>query len=224
MIRESKVQSEVESYQQLKKLCLIPTCLTLGIIRYRSRVSGGIQERGPAGRPRPRSAILLPYIINVFKSTLSICPAIHFAVVCIIKVFTFPLSVQSIYYPIEHIIQAFIILTILGKAFTFSLRVLSKYNTFTHFVLPLYPFSHWMCYQSIHIPSECINKVFIFLLSILSKHSHSHWVYYQSIHFLTEYIMKVFEHLRWGNGWQSRLVNFHERVRFSLVVSSKQKP
>ena len=38
MARETWVQSQVELYQRLKKWYLIPTCLTLWIIRYGSRV------------------------------------------------------------------------------------------------------------------------------------------------------------------------------------------
>ena len=37
MARETGVQSQVESYQRLKKWYLIPPCLTLSIIRYVSR-------------------------------------------------------------------------------------------------------------------------------------------------------------------------------------------
>ena len=38
MVRETGVQSQVESYQRPKKCNLIPPCLTLSIIRYASRV------------------------------------------------------------------------------------------------------------------------------------------------------------------------------------------
>ena len=38
--RETGVQSQGESYQRLKKFYLIPTCLTLSIIKYGSRVKG----------------------------------------------------------------------------------------------------------------------------------------------------------------------------------------
>ena len=38
MARETRVQSQVESYQRLKKWYLMAPCLTLNIIRYRSRV------------------------------------------------------------------------------------------------------------------------------------------------------------------------------------------
>ena len=38
MVQETWVQFQVESYQRLKKWYLIPPCLTLSIIRYRSRI------------------------------------------------------------------------------------------------------------------------------------------------------------------------------------------
>ena len=38
MARETWVQSQVESYQRLKKWYLMPPCLTLSVIRYGSRV------------------------------------------------------------------------------------------------------------------------------------------------------------------------------------------
>ena len=44
MVRETGVQSQVESYQRLKKQYLMPVCLTLNnIIRYGSRVSWTVQ-------------------------------------------------------------------------------------------------------------------------------------------------------------------------------------
>ena len=48
MFRESRVQSHVESYQKLKKWYLIPPCLTLGIIRYVSRVKWSNLGKGVA--------------------------------------------------------------------------------------------------------------------------------------------------------------------------------
>ena len=45
MIWETWVQSQVESYQKLKKLYLMPPYLTLSIIRFRSRASGAIQGK-----------------------------------------------------------------------------------------------------------------------------------------------------------------------------------
>ena len=48
MARETWVQSQVESYQRLKKLYLILPCLTLSIIRYRSRVKWNNPGKGVA--------------------------------------------------------------------------------------------------------------------------------------------------------------------------------
>ena len=51
MIRETGVQSKVESYQRLKKWYLVPSCLTLSIISYRSRVKGSNLGEGEAPSP-----------------------------------------------------------------------------------------------------------------------------------------------------------------------------
>ena len=45
IVCETWVQSQVESYQRLKKWYLMPPCLTLSIIRYGSRVRGAIQGK-----------------------------------------------------------------------------------------------------------------------------------------------------------------------------------
>ena len=78
MARETWVQSQVESYQRLKKWYLMPPCLTLSIIRYGSRVKWGnpgkgvapsptpccskLSKREPSGHPRLWSPTLLFYI------------------------------------------------------------------------------------------------------------------------------------------------------------------
>ena len=74
MCREIRVQSQVASYQRLKKRYLIPPCLTLSMIRYVSSVVEQSRERSsalpytsveqllkrkPSGRPRLRSPALL---------------------------------------------------------------------------------------------------------------------------------------------------------------------
>ena len=46
MVRETGVQSEVESYQRLKKWYLMPPCLTPSIIRYGSRVKWSNPGKG----------------------------------------------------------------------------------------------------------------------------------------------------------------------------------
>ena len=47
------VQSQVESYQRLKKWYLMPPCLTLSIIRYGSRVKWSNPGKGVAPSPTP---------------------------------------------------------------------------------------------------------------------------------------------------------------------------
>ena len=46
MTRETWVQSQVESYQRLKKWYLMPPCLTISVIRYRSRVKWNNPGKG----------------------------------------------------------------------------------------------------------------------------------------------------------------------------------
>ena len=78
--RETWVQSQVESYQRLKKWYLMPPCLTLSIIRYGSRVKWSnpgkgvppsptpwcskLSKREPSGHPRLWSPTLLFYVLN----------------------------------------------------------------------------------------------------------------------------------------------------------------
>ena len=52
--RETWVQSQVESYQRLKKWYLMPPCLTLRNIRYGSRVKWSNPGKGVAPFPTPR--------------------------------------------------------------------------------------------------------------------------------------------------------------------------
>ena len=53
MARETWVQSQVESYQRLRKWYLMPPCLTLSIIRYGSRVKWSNPGKGVAPSPTP---------------------------------------------------------------------------------------------------------------------------------------------------------------------------
>ena len=53
MARETWVQSQVESYQRLKKWYLMPPCLTLSIIRYGARVKWSHPGKGVAPFPPP---------------------------------------------------------------------------------------------------------------------------------------------------------------------------
>ena len=57
MAREIGIQSQVESYQSLKKWHLIPRCLTLSIIRYVSRVKWNNPKKGVVPSPAPLVAI-----------------------------------------------------------------------------------------------------------------------------------------------------------------------
>ena len=60
MVRETGVQSQVESYQRLekkkkkKKWYLIPPCLTLSTIKYTSRVKWSNPGKGVPPSPTPR--------------------------------------------------------------------------------------------------------------------------------------------------------------------------
>ena len=53
MARETWVQSQIESYQRLKKWYLMPLCLTLSIIRYGSRVKWSNSGKGVVPSPTP---------------------------------------------------------------------------------------------------------------------------------------------------------------------------
>ena len=54
MVRETEFQSQVESYQRLKKWYLISACLALSIIRYVSMVKWSNPGKGVAPFPTPR--------------------------------------------------------------------------------------------------------------------------------------------------------------------------
>ena len=51
--RETWVQSQIESYQKLKKWYLMPPCLTLSFIRYGSRVKWSNPGKGVTPSPTP---------------------------------------------------------------------------------------------------------------------------------------------------------------------------
>ena len=54
MAREIRAQSQVESYQRLKKWYLMLSCLTLSIIRYVSKIRWSNPGKGVAPYPTPR--------------------------------------------------------------------------------------------------------------------------------------------------------------------------
>ena len=65
MAWETWVQSQVESYQRLKKWYLMLPCLTLSIIRYRSRVKWSNPGKGVASS-------LTPWCCNYQKGSLRV--------------------------------------------------------------------------------------------------------------------------------------------------------
>ena len=67
MVRETRVQSQVESYQRLKKCYLMLPCLTLCIIRYGSRVKWSNSGKGVAPSPTRRCS---SYWKGSFRVTL----------------------------------------------------------------------------------------------------------------------------------------------------------
>ena len=97
MARETWVQSQVESYQRLKKWYLMPPCLTLSIIRYGSRVKWSnpgkgvapsptpwcskLSKREPSGHPRLWSPTLLTYLLLQKSSLLEHPVSIKFSLV-----------------------------------------------------------------------------------------------------------------------------------------------
>ena len=65
MAGETWVQSLLESYQRLKKWYLIPPCLTLSIIRYRSRVKWSNPGKGVGPFPTRRCSSYRKGILRV---------------------------------------------------------------------------------------------------------------------------------------------------------------
>ena len=82
---ETWVQSQVVSYQRLKKWFLIPPCLTLSNIRYVSRVKWSNPRKGVVPSPTPRCSSywkgsLLYYLLSSFYHLeyLDYCVHFHF--------------------------------------------------------------------------------------------------------------------------------------------------
>ena len=75
MSRDTGVQSQVESYQRLKKWYLIPSCLTLRIIRYVSRVKWSNPGKGVAPFLTPRCS---SYWKGSFRVTLNYGHQLYF--------------------------------------------------------------------------------------------------------------------------------------------------
>ena len=75
MIRDTGVQSQVKSYQRLKKWYLMPPCLTLSIIRWGSRVKWNNPGNGVAPSPTPRCS---SYWKRSLRVTLDGCRQLYF--------------------------------------------------------------------------------------------------------------------------------------------------
>ena len=75
MARETGVQSQVKSYQRLKKWCLMPPCLTLNIIRYGSRVNLSNPGKGVTPSPTPRYS---SYQKGSLRVTFDYCSQLYF--------------------------------------------------------------------------------------------------------------------------------------------------
>ena len=91
MAWETRIQSQVATYQTLKKWYLIHSCLTLSIIRYVSRVkwSNPGKRVAPSPTPREKGAFGSPlttvanFTIDTCQRTLSqvilLCPQLYFS-------------------------------------------------------------------------------------------------------------------------------------------------
>ena len=66
--RETRVQSQIESYQILKKWYSMPPCLILSFIWYRSRIKGSNPEKGVVSFPTPQCS---SYWKGNFRSPLT---------------------------------------------------------------------------------------------------------------------------------------------------------
>ena len=80
MVRETWVQSLVESYQRLKKWYLVPPCLKLSIIRYRSRVKWSNSGNGLESSPTHQCS---SYLKGSFRVTLDYGHQLYLLMICI---------------------------------------------------------------------------------------------------------------------------------------------
>ena len=71
----TEVQSQVKSYQRLKKWYLMPHCLALSIIKYRSRVKWSDTGNGVVPSPTPRCS---SYWKGSLRVTLDKCLRLYF--------------------------------------------------------------------------------------------------------------------------------------------------
>ena len=83
MVQETGAQSEVASYQRLKKWYMMPPFLTLSIIRYGSRVKYSNPEKDVAPSPTPSCS---RYWKGILQITLDYCRQLYFFYVCIKRI------------------------------------------------------------------------------------------------------------------------------------------
>ena len=81
MARETGVQSQVESYQRLKKQYLIPPCLTLSIIRYISTVKWSNPGKGVMPSVTPRCS---SYLKGSFQVAIDYNCQLNFFIISIV--------------------------------------------------------------------------------------------------------------------------------------------
>ena len=93
MVRETEVQSKVESYQRLKKWYFIPPCLTLSIITYVSRVKWSNPEKGVVPSLTPRCS-------SYWKGSLRV--AFESPSSCLWVAFELPLSRLRVAFEYSH--------------------------------------------------------------------------------------------------------------------------
>ena len=92
MARETWVQSQVESYQRLKKWYLMPPCLTLSIIRYGSMVKWSNPGKGVAPFPTP-------WCSKLSKREPSGCPRLWSPTLLLLYIYIYIYIYESSYYP-----------------------------------------------------------------------------------------------------------------------------
>ena len=75
LVRDACVQSQVESYQRLKKWYLMPPCLILSIIRYVSKIKWSNRGKGVAPSP---TLWCSSYLKGILLVTLDYGPQLYF--------------------------------------------------------------------------------------------------------------------------------------------------
>ena len=145
MARETWVQSQVESYQRLKKWNLIPPCLTVSIIRYGSRVKWSNPGNGVAPSPTPWCS---SYRKGSLRVTLG------------------SLTLITLYIPLHRLKDAHVYTHVHICSYTHKKR---HANTHTH----THTHTHIYIYIYIYIYTNnltCIDKTFMEIFNIHTAH------------------------------------------------------